>query len=246
MKTGRTFGVEIELNGTMYRSTKKPGFVQNVYPRTLRYTERQFYPSNFWEFELEPGWKFVVDTTCGIEFVSPPLCDTESVRKMVDVIKQSPIVPEFSTSGLHVHVGAQDFRKPDLLNMAKFCRHFDRAIFSFTDKDRIKNVHCRPVQQSDEQLSNTIVSGLAPYDRYKGCNIASYVKHGTIEFRYARSTLKIARIESFIDLFISIADFVIKNEGRKVKSPRKTADKRKFLLDLVGVRPQSKFILLHG
>ena len=82
--------------------------------------------------------------------------------------------------------------------------------------------------------------------RYVGCNITSYDKHGTIEFRYSEGTGDYDKIRALVDLFTKITDFVANNKGNiRRKSPRTTEKKRIFLLDLIGVTVENQTKLLN-
>jgi hypothetical protein len=250
MKTNRTFGVEIEMNGQLYKNHDKPGYM-----RTHDFRGCESYP-DFFEIKLQPGWKCVYDSSCGqeshyggSEFVSPPLIDTHSImRQICEIVGKSKRQISFVNSGLHIHVGAQDLYREDLLNLAKFCRHFSKQIYSFVHPSRYHNRFCKPMQIGDAQMDSqySMHRSLEGTDRYVGCNISAYDKHGTVEYRHSESTLNYNKICALVDLFTKITDFIAKNRGNtKVKSPRKTFEKKIFLLDLVGVREESKKILTN-
>ena len=233
MKTNRTFGVEIELAGAIYtKHNEKPDVVCNM----PSYRSGQ---PGYCEVQLQPGWKAVYDGSCGSEFVSPPLVDTEAIRRQIDAIIASKYPISFKDTGLHVHVGAHDLSRYNLLELAKFCRHFERSIYSFVHPSRIKNEFCRPMQLSNEMLGQRFNpnSRLSNSYRYVGCNITSYDKHGTVEYRYSESTMDYDKICALVDLFVKITDYVANNKGsiRKGKTPRKKEEKRRHLLRLVGV-----------
>lgn len=244
MKTGRTFGVELELNGHLYHLYDKIGFASNYETQTHRSYD------GYLEIELQPGWKVVYDGSCnGCEFVSPPLVDTLPIMRQICAIKSSGFPIGFDDTGLHVHVGAQDLKRTSLIELAQFCRHFSKIIYSFVHPSRIKDEYCRPMQLSDEQLraKYNIKNKLGGGDsRYRGCNITSYDKHGTVEFRYSEGTLDYNKICALVDLFIKITDYVANNKGNvRVKSPRKKEQKRRFLLNLIGVRDETRTVLLN-
>ena len=239
MKTCRTFGVEIEMNGMLVSHQSKPDVVATHYSQNA-------YRPDYREVKLQPGWKVHEDGSCGMEFVSPPLCDTLPILRQIMAIRGSGFKARFRDSGLHVHVGAHDLDRHNLLDLAKFCRHFERAIYSFVHPRRLKGEYCRPLQLSNSALSLRY-SPLHRFDRghrYVGCNVTSYDRHGTVEYRYSESTIDYEKICALVDLFVKITEWVATNKGKtKVKSPRKTKDKRRFLLRLVGVE-QETFVKL--
>ena len=117
MKTSRTFGVEIEVNGRFYESDKGPDW-----------RSCEFSGDKFRHVHVQPGWKLVRDSSCGSEFVSPPLCDTTSVERQLDDMVKSGFPMKFDNCGLHVHVGAHDLSRINCIELAQFCRHYERPI----------------------------------------------------------------------------------------------------------------------
>ena len=236
MKTSRTFGVEIEMNGSFGRIYGKPDWVEGGNRNNRK------------KIHLQPGWKCVEDGSCGSEFVSPPLCDTLPIERQIGDILLSGFDVKFEKAGLHVHVGAHDLTRHNCLELAQFCRHYERAIYSFVHPKRMKDEYCRPFWMSNADMNSSYnpETKLTNGNRYRGCNITSYDKHGTIEYRYSESTIDYAKIKALVDLFVKITDYVANNKGNlRCKSPRKLKEKRIFLLDLVGVLPESRKKLIE-
>lgn len=233
MKTDRTFGIEIELAGTIYnRHNTKLDVVCSL-------DSTQSWRDEYYEVQLQPGWKAVYDSTCGSEFVSPPLIDTSSIALQIAEIIESGYPIILDGAGLHIHVGVPDLSRYNLIELVKFCRHFERAIYSFVHPSRWRNEFCGPSQFSNETLLTRYdpLKRLRNSQRYVGCNIVAYDKHSTVEYRYSESTMDYEKICALIDFFIKITSYVADNKGstRKGKTPRKTKEKRKYLLKLIGV-----------
>src|SRR5690606_28679001 len=91
-------------------------------------------------FNLPDGWKVKPDGSCGGEFVSPPLLETDTIhevcRLVEDARSSNKMTRDMRNTGMHVHVDATDLCEDKVLAVAQFCRHFDRAIFSFVNKNR--------------------------------------------------------------------------------------------------------------
>lgn len=224
MRYVRPFGVEIELNGT--------GNKYNNDSREVQILDRY---GNYRLFDMPPGWNFTQDGSCGLEFISPPTSDDSVIENFVcrlsNFLEFYSVNKNFKKTGLHIHVGATDFSETDVLNTTRFCRYFDRAIFALVSPNRIANQFCRMVGWSDQRISANIVKGGT---RYKGCNAAAYYKHGTIEYRYPRGTLRKDRISAYIEVFVKITEFGKVFTGKDaLKCKPNLQEKIKLLIDLL-------------
>ena len=245
MKTTRIFGVEIEL-GVNLQQTKRVVHRDIGLGRIQREEWKRTGVHPYGSFEILPGWKYVYDGSCGAEIVSPPLNDAWSIIEMCNRIQESKIDYHLNKCGLHVHVQAIDYTPEDVLSLSRFCRHFNRTIYSFMAKSRFKDQYCRPNFTNDAALKATADGmGWAETDnaRYRGLNIRAMGAHGTIEFRYSEGTDKHERICALVDLYTSMMDWC-KDNHDKVKSPKGVAAKRKYLLDLIGVSSRNQAQLL--
>lgn len=239
MKAIRVFGVELELHGSMEQDYND-GSGRTYALRNVPHAERHRVKN----VRLPPGWKFVPDGSCGIEFVSPPIIDTDVVAKFIRYLHDCriPQNTDFLQTGLHVHVGAMDLEPAEVMNVARFCRYFDRALYSFFDSQRRKNQYCRPLTMNDARLK-TMVDNPNDVNRYLGCNINAMSRHGTIEFRYSEGHLDIEKIEAMVDLFTRIVEFG--RHGQRLTCKPNTAAKRAYLLDFIGARQETKSLLLR-
>lgn len=237
----RMFGVEIELN-TEDRYDGEHLKILNGMAVITHYNHRIPRVS----IKLQPGWKAVYDGTCGSELVSPPMMDVSSVRKQLDAVKESGLEYTFRRTGLHIHVTAIDMEEDDVINVAKFCRYFDRTIFSFMDKNRIKNYMCKSISKSNATISQEIKVNKSCNTRYLGCNVQAWFKHGTIEFRYAKGTDDPMRIAALAELYTKIVEWVKKNPSRvgKLRCKPNIKKKRQYMLDLLDVSFLSRQMLL--
>ncbi len=236
MKAIRAFGVELELNGRM----RADGMGRFYLTDRAGYHNRETKT-----IALPPGWKFVADGSCGMEFVSPPILDTVVIRRFIQMLHDSAIPKHttFDNCGLHVHVGAMDLLPEEILNVGRFCRYFDRAIYSFFDKARRKNDFCKPITMNDARIK-AMVDHPSDVARYMGCNLNAMARHGTIEFRYSEGHLDIEKIEAMVDLFTRIVEFG--RHGQRLNCRPNLQAKREYLMEFLGVRPETKCLLLRS
>jgi len=247
MKFPRKFGVELEIGENLQEDEESPNIIK-------KFSHSEMTSNGYWYtiftdvIRLPDGWEGKHDGSCGFEFVSPPLFDTQQIYEVCSIVDEArddgKIGWNMHDTGMHVHVDATDLDKDGVLAVGNFCRHFDRTIYSFVNKNRINNSYCRPVGADNNGLYWRFSQGdYAP--RYYGCNIASKHKHNTIEFRYSEGTFDAQKIEALVDLFVCIVERCAIVGGHVCGSPKRNLTaKRKYLLDLVGVSPKSRQILL--
>ena len=242
--TTRTWGIEIELNCKVQEEFKhgKTSAVGQYMADQFTYPYKKILAPGTKLIPLPPGWTFSHDASCGAEFISPPLCNSEHIRPMLKAIAESGIQYTFKNTGFHVHVGAGDLSEEQILNVVRFCRYFERAIYSYCAPRRRRSKYCQSVGKNDYDLAIAIAETDGEQDRYRGCNFASIVRHGTIEFRYAEGTDNFERMESLIDLFTCIVD--IGKNSMRYQIPNNTAIKRVALLDLLPVSNETRRRLL--
>lgn len=246
MKFPRRFGVELEIGENLQKDEESPNIIKKFLYSELNISG--WHPVFVDVLRLPGGWKGKYDESCGFEFVSPPLLDTQQIYEVCDAVEKArtngTLGANMRGTGMHVHVDATDLNKDGVLAVGNFCRHFDRVIYSFVNKNRINNQYCRPVGTDNNGLYWRLSQGNYA-NRYYGCNIASKHKHGTIEFRYSEGTFDAHKIEALVDLFVCIVERCAIVGGYIHGSPKRNlAAKREYLLDLVGVSLKSRQILL--
>jgi hypothetical protein len=128
-----------------------------------------------------------------------------------------------ASCGFHVHVDARDITKQELVNLVCFMKRFEPIIYKLCPPSRAGNQYCRPVSIPDSDISimrsNALPLGAwRGLDRYRGFNIQSFFKHGSIEFRYHSGTLNPEKIISWVLLCVSIIERA-KGHAWKNKQP---------------------------
>lgn len=243
----RKFGVELEIGAYELEDIGK-GVVTRVSETSFDYETRRYIFKKEKVLELPKDWVCEVDGSCGSEFVSPPLLETTSIFEMckaLDDAEAGGFTYGMKNTGMHVHVDATGWTVHDAIEVAAFCRHFDRTIFSFVNRRRIRNEYCRPVAANNDTLFWRFQDNHKWDARYHGCNIKALEKHGTIEFRYSEGTFDAYKIQALVDLFVHIVEWCNSNKGKRIDSPKRNLEgKRRFLLDLVGVSESTKQKLL--
>jgi putative amidoligase enzyme len=242
VQTTRIFGVEIELACRLTQNRRIVSADKGLsYTEKVAYQKTKIHPHG--QFEILPGWKYVYDSSCGAEIVSPPINSTWSIFEMCKRIGESNIKYTLENTGLHVHVQAIDYTPSDVKRIMKFCRHFNRAIYSFMAKRRLKDQYCQPYFVDNEQIKREADDMGWGSDRYRGLNIHAIANHGTIEFRHSEGSTDPKRIAALVDFYIAIVDYC-KTDFGFIRSPKGVSKKREYLLDLIGVNEATRIELL--
>lgn len=241
----RMFGVEIELNTKSYpgrcleRRYDKPGFASIVSEVRGYGINRQ---QKWLDVKMAPGWRAVDDPSCGSELVSPPMMDTKPIFQQLDYVQKSGLEYTMENCGLHVHVSGVDLDEDGVLAVAKFCRYFDRTIFSMMDKSRLSNRFCRLMGRSNDEIQKEILDPTR-LDRYRGCNIESWFSKGTIEFRYSEGCDDPKRISTLVELYTKIVEWVKNHPGYRLRCKPNIKKKRAYLFDLLNISQTSRLLL---
>jgi len=166
----------------------------------------------------------------GIEFVSHIL-GSKDIAPALDEI--GPRINKYSDSwraGIHVHVNVNNLTFAELMSACKLYALLEPLLFTWEGNNRDKSNFCPPwsvLPTHPKALAdmlrciNTDHGGYRPtaHDclqtmkrtignlrKYSAVNLASVYKHGTIEFRFMRSSKDVEKIRSFVKLCASIVE----------------------------------------
>jgi hypothetical protein len=202
----RKFGVEIEFIG-VYPQDAAAAITAAGVPCAVEgynHTTR-----NHWKIvndasiqvnsNMEPGM-------CG-ELVSPPLCDEQGLMQLRTVIRALASVGGTvnKSCGLHVHVDANDLNAGQILSVVRRYAHFENQINAFMPPSRRGSrwAHSVGGHYVDDLLRQVnrygnprnIFGGL---NRYMAVNLASYARHGTVEFRQHSGSTNPAKVANWV------------------------------------------------
>lgn len=206
MIPNRNFGVEIEFIGVY--AVEAARAISNVgipcYVEGYNHSTRQH-------------WKIVTDGSiqvnsnmdpgmCG-ELVSPPLSGENGIEQLRKVVKALAEVGGTvnKTCGLHVHVDANDLNAGQILSVVRRYAHFENEINSFMPPSRRQS---RWAGSVGGDYVNNLLNLVNRYNnprntfgglnRYMAVNLASYARHGTIEFRQHSGSTNATKISNWI------------------------------------------------
>ena len=205
-----TFGVEIECL---------------VAARVMREcAERNNMPFQYEGYNHEDNstyYKFVSDSSIRgenpIECVSPVLAGKDGMKSLENCCKalnEANAQVNVST-GLHVHIGAQNLSDEAYINVFKNYQKLERVIDTFMARSRRENNSqwCRSLQGKDFSFCTNkndmydVMNG----DRYYKVNACSYLRHKTIEFRQHQGSTDFEKISHWVNLCAKLVAWSRKN-----------------------------------
>lgn len=227
----RKFGIEIEAVGASM--SRVAAALQDAGVRCI---------VEGYNHQLRAHWKVLSDGSLEgnntFELVSPPLSSEagiEEVRKVCHALTSIGVTVNRSC-GLHVHVDAGDLSTAHLaLLVQRYNRHVT-SIDAFMPRSRRgdSNTYCR--NNSSYELGNVssaLVRARTPRDfvsafteRYRKFNLASYLRHGTVEFRHHSGTVNGKKIENWVRFAVGFVtqtkSMVEEHRARSVASSAST------------------------
>lgn len=217
----RNFGIEIELKGV-----------------SITAATDHLWEAGLLQYGNPQSWKVTTDSSVdyGIEVVSPILNGENGIKKVEKVVGVLKKLGGFvdGQCGIHVHVDGTDLTSAMLANIVKRYAQFEEQIDAWIHPSRRndRNEHACSVKNLKVEIKSSpqvTVRGLGR--RYK-VNIASFLKHGTVEFRHHHGSLDEVELRNWIHFCVQFVENS-KCTTSEVTHPgdgslRKNAIERKF------------------
>ena len=166
-------------------------------------------------------YKFVSDASIRgenpIECVSPVLTGKDGMKSLENCCKalnEANAQVNVST-GLHVHIGAQNLSDEAYANVFKNYQKLERVIDTFMARSRRENNSqwCRSLIGKDFSFCNTKIDvyDVMRGDRYYKVNACSYHRHKTIEFRQHQGSTDFEKISNWVNFCAKLVAWSRKN-----------------------------------
>lgn len=205
-----TFGVEIEC--LVASSVMRECATRNAMP--FQYEGYNHTDNNHY-------YKFVSDSSIRgenpIECVSPVLTGKAGMKSLENCCKalnEANAQVNVST-GLHVHIGAQNLSDEAYVNVFKNYQKLESVIDTFMARSRRENNSqwCRSLQGKDFSLctSKNDVYDVMSGNRYYKVNACSYSRHRTIEFRQHQGSTDFEKISNWVNFCAKLVAWSKKN-----------------------------------
>ena len=210
----RKFGVEVEFVGVN----------RTIAAQALQTAGVACYVEGYGH-RTSAHWKIVEDgSVCdtsgmrtGGELVSPPLsgeAGLETVRTVLRALAGAGATVN-KTCGLHVHVDAADLSGADIARVFVNYRDHEAFINQIMPRSRLGNTYCKPVsglydfagfltriQAATSVRGAGILNEAHRFDRYHTVNLASYARHGTLEFRQHSGTVNATKVANWVQFVL--------------------------------------------
>lgn len=205
-----TFGVEIEC--LVAASIMRESATRNAMP--FQYEGYNHVDNNHY-------YKFVSDSSIRgenpIECVSPVLTGREGMKSLENCCKalNEAGAQVNRSTGLHVHIGAQNLSDEAYVNVFKNYQKLERVIDTFMANSRRSNNSqwCRTLQGKDFSWCTTKsdIYDEMNGNRYFKVNACSYARHQTIEFRQHQGSTDFEKISNWVNFCAKLVAWSKKN-----------------------------------
>ena len=205
-----TFGVEIEC--LVAASLMRECATRNAMP--FQYEGYNHTDNNHY-------YKFVSDSSIRgenpIECVSPVLTGKEGMKSLENCCKalNEAGAQVNKSTGLHVHIGAQNLSDEAYINVFKNYQKLEKVIDTFMARSRRANNSqwCRTLQDMDFSmcLTKNEVLSVMRGNRYFKVNACSYSRHHTIEFRQHQGSTDFEKISNWVNFCAKLVAWSKKN-----------------------------------
>lgn len=215
----RKFGVEVEFVGISRMQAQAAIVSAGVSCRVEHYGHAV---PNQWKI-VEDG--SVVDNRgqrTGGELVSPPLSGETGLAQVQTVLRAlaGAGATVNKTCGLHVHVDAADLVGADIARIFVNYRNAEVLVNQMMPRSRVNNTYCKaisgmydfsafigrlqtaPGRDSYGSLTAPVLSEAHRFDRYHTVNLASFARHGTLEFRHHSGTVNATKVTNWIQFVL--------------------------------------------
>ena len=253
----QTFGVEIEMTGITRSKAAKT--IAAYFGK-----ESTHYGGTYDTYQAGDSkgrtWKAMSDSSIKAEKknggrasdlykteVVTPILRYEDIEDLQEVLrrlrKAGAIVNE--STGIHIHIGAENFTPATLCNLLKNIRSKEDILYKAIQVKNSRVYYCKKTNQAliemiekhrpttREKLADLWYQE-APYgrerhyneSRYHGLNLHAYFTKGTVEFRLFNSTLHAGELKAYIQFCLAVTAKAINT--KKASSKPSVSDNEKY------------------
>jgi hypothetical protein len=124
-------------------------------------------------------------------------------------------------TSVHVHLNMKDFDTEQVIDFLVVYSVFERLLYRFAGRGRIKNIYCVPVTETHllRYFVSTGVRGIANFwSKYTGLNLLPLRELGTVEFRHMHGTFDVEKLSLWIGMITSLKEYIRKTPTKEIRA----------------------------
>jgi hypothetical protein len=154
----------------------------------------------------------------GLEWVSQPIPACDAPAALYDLFSSGANQCSFTPrTSVHVHVDCSRLTKDTVLDVVLLYMHFERRLYNFVGRNRIRNIYCVPINECGYGtgiLTRRFDQIVTSWRKYIGLNLLPLSRLGTLEFRQMHGTSDVTKLSVWIRMITSMFEYV-KKQGTK-------------------------------
>lgn len=193
--------------------------------------------------DMNSAWSHKTDGSLrnhGAEFVTRPIAACDAPAALQHLLRTTlPPTASFSPrTSVHVHMDFTHDRMATVEDVILLYSVFERLFYKFVRRQRIKNIYCVPITETNLLREWGRRGSLHPdrWEKYTGLNARCLSQFGTIEFRHMHGTFDVAKLAIWIDLITKLKEFCVKQGTKQIRSLIASMDDgfdfKKLLVDI--------------
>lgn len=180
----------------------------------------------------------------GTEYVSRPIAANVASyalqELLTEVLDQEQCCFSPRTS-IHIHVDVSGEEDVTVMNAILLYTLFEKMLFRFTGRGRMKNIYCVPV--IDTSLLNGAANRNAGIDtrhahgkwsKYSAMNILPLSSYGTLEFRHMHGTFDLNKVSVWIRMLTNMVDYAVRQNPKALGDVFQQMDENFNYVQLLG------------
>lgn len=219
----RTVGIELELTSS---STSRTSISQEMLRNAIRPVVANLNDrAPGWFHSDGSTWDVKTDSSCGWEVASPAIRLAENggndeLKGVCEALTRlQPIVNR--SCGLHVHIGCTDFQWRDLQMLMALWARYEPFFYELMPTSRRSNQFCWHLHRSSwsghtgaqwsqvqralaARTENDFNANARRLNRYAALNLASWWRHGRVEFRLHSGTINYTKVKNWAMLCAAV------------------------------------------
>lgn len=144
----------------------------------------------------------------GLEWITHPFMAKNAPAALQDLFSGGADKCCFTPrTSVHVHVNCRNLTKDRVLDTVLLYLFFEKRLYGFVGKNRIKNIYCVPINESglaDGLLTRRFDKVVTGWKKYTGLNLLPLRSKGTIEFRQMHGTSDVRKLSIWIRMITSM------------------------------------------